>query len=315
MKNINVVVTMDCEPTTATSDPLGTGPADFAFGEKAVRGYAKVAAEYGFPVTYFIHPETALGQPEVFKELENGGACLGLHMHPWKFSKWKYEGKRYMAHFGGLTGQEQRSLLSESIALWQHALGRHPMYFRPGTYSANDYTFPILAELGFRGGSVSGPGRVFPSVNVNWAGAEPDPHRAHRCFRQLKGDLDFAEMPNTGDMSAPITRSDKVGKGKKMYPDLRPDFDWGIPHKGIAGRMLEQMSGRNPAVWCFNLGSHNHFDYLNPDDPAGLRLRSVLEAIHSVCDQAGIKVVGATMETLCDLVLSRPVELEEMALT
>ena len=315
MKNINVVVTMDCEPTTATADPAGSGPADFAFGERAVRGYAKIAAEHGFPVTYFIHPETAVGQPHVFQELASDGACLGLHMHPWKFSKWRYGGKRYMAHFGGLSADDQRTLLAESIALFHSAFGRHPLYFRPGTYSANDNTYAVLADLGFRGGSISSPARVFPSVNVNWAGAEPDPHRAHRYFRQLKGDLDFAEMPNTGDMSEPIVRSDRLGKGKKMYPDLRPDFDWGIPHVDIAGRMLEQLATRNPAVWCFNLGSHNHFDYLDPKEPAGLRLRSSLEAIHAVAARAGVKAVGATMETICDLVLSQPPEMAEMVLT
>ncbi len=33
-----MVLTMDCEPTTATSHPSATGPADWHAGEDAVRG-------------------------------------------------------------------------------------------------------------------------------------------------------------------------------------------------------------------------------------------------------------------------------------
>jgi hypothetical protein len=106
MDEIRVVVTMDCEPTTATTDPSATGPKDWFAGERAVRGYADISRAYGFPVTYFIHPETALAQAGVFNDLAANGACLGLHMHPWKYALWRYGGRRFMAHYGGLTEDE-----------------------------------------------------------------------------------------------------------------------------------------------------------------------------------------------------------------
>ena len=92
MHDIKVVLTMDCEPTLATSHPRATGPVDWRAGEDAVLGYVSIAAQYGLPVTLFVHPEAAVAQSALFQELEARGACLGLHMHPWK------------SHFGATKG-------------------------------------------------------------------------------------------------------------------------------------------------------------------------------------------------------------------
>lgn len=305
MKEIDVVVTMDCEPTTATSDKTGSGPVDFALSEKAIRGYFDIAAGYGFPVTFFIHPETAVGQPELFLELEKRGACLGLHMHPWKYSTWRYGRKRYMAHYGGLTADEQRSLLAESLALWNQALNHNPLYFRPGTFSANDSVFAVLDSLGFRGGSCSAPGRVYKEINAIWTDAEPDPHKAHPCFRQMRGSLDFANMPLSADFSKLLE-----GKGgRRMHADFRPDTDWpsiyGITYDTIATNILAQVNSRKPAVPVLNAISHNHYDYTKPSDPACQRFKTMLDAICSACEKAGVKPVGATLATVVDKVTAR----------
>ena len=117
MKDVRIVLTMDCEPTTATSDASASGPADWALGGRAVLGYWDMARSRGFPVTYFIHPETAVAQASMFNQLADKGACLGLHMHPWKYSMWRHAGKRYMAHYGDLPAGEQRELLREASAV------------------------------------------------------------------------------------------------------------------------------------------------------------------------------------------------------
>ncbi len=157
MTTIRVVLTMDCEPTTATSHPAATGPSDWTAGEDAVRGYFDMAAEFGWPVTFFVHPEAATAQPTLFRELEGRGACLGLHMHPWKYSLWRHKGKRFFAHYGGLSRDEQSELIEEAALLWAEAIGHRPGYFRPGTFSANDAIFAVLTQHGFRGGSCTAP--------------------------------------------------------------------------------------------------------------------------------------------------------------
>ena len=76
---IKVVLTMDCEPTTATSHLAATGPADWTVGEDAVRGYVEVTGEYGLPVAFFVHPEAAVAQGKMFRELEDGGERRPAH--------------------------------------------------------------------------------------------------------------------------------------------------------------------------------------------------------------------------------------------
>lgn len=306
MKELSVVLTMDCEPTTATSDRTASGPKDLARGERAVLGYFDIAASYGFPVSYFIHPETALAQAPLFNDLSKRGACLGLHLHPWKYSVWRYQQRRFFAHYGGLSENDQRALLSEASTLWHEAIGRRPEYFRPGTFSANDAIFRVLAELGFRGGSCSAPGRVVPEMQAIWTGAEPDPHRAHAHFRQARGDLDFANVPLSADLSALLTAK----KGRRMHADLRPDVDWpaeyGVSYKTIATNIVTQVQERAPAVPAIVIITHNHYEFGDASDAATRRLRDSLDSLCAACSAAGIRPVGATLSKVVDDVLALP---------
>jgi hypothetical protein len=309
-KEIKVVLTMDCEPTTATSHPAATGPTDWQAGEAAVRGYRDIAAEHGFPVTFFVHPEAALGQPDLFREMEAGGNCLGLHMHPWKYSLWKHNGKKFMAHYGGLTKDEQDALLKESVTVWEQAIGHRPLYFRPGTFSANDAIFSVLAGNGFRGGSCTAPGRVIPEMQAIWIGGQLDPHRADPTFRQSIGDLPFANMP----LSADVSRHLSGPAGRNMYADFRPDVDWrgqyGVSYRTIATNIVSQVIERSPSVPVLNAITHNHYRYRDAKDPVSARLREMLNELRSACEAAGITPVGATLKEIADDVLALPVKKE-----
>lgn len=304
MKKIKIVVTMDVEPTTATTHPTATGPAEWGLGERAVRGYAELAGDHGFPVTYFIHPEAALAQADMFDELRSRGACLGLHIHAWKYAMWRHQSKRYMAHYGGLSESDQRALLAEAGALWQQMLGEWPRYFRPGTFSANDAIFRVLDDLGFDGGSCSVPGRQMPEMQAVWNGTEPDPHRGHAYFRQLAGDLEFVNMPLSADFS--LALEGRIGR--RLHPDLRPDTDWqaqyGLSYDTIAANIVGQVLARAPQVPVINVVSHNHYDYRDPRDPARQRLQQSLKALAGACAAAGVEPVGATLAEIVDDVRS-----------
>jgi peptidoglycan/xylan/chitin deacetylase (PgdA/CDA1 family) len=306
MKEINILLTMDCEPTLATTHAQATGPRDWAHGERAVRGYFNIGKRYGFPASYFVHPETVLGQPDVFADLETQGACLGLHMHPWKYSMWRYEQKRFLANYGGMSADEQRACLAESSALWRQAMGYQPLYFRPGSFSANDDVFRVLAETGFRGGSCSVPGRVWPDVETVWSGAEPDPHRANACFRQVRGNLEFANIPVSVDFSSAISGA----KGRTMHSDLRPDTDWpgkhGISYQTIANNILAQTVARAPKIPVIVIISHNHYEYSDESNAVTKRLIASLDAVVAACKAANIKPVGTTIAKVVDDVLADP---------
>jgi hypothetical protein len=306
MKSVHVFMTMDCEPTTATTHPEATGPRDWAHGERAVRGWWKLAQEHGYPVTFFIHPETAIGQAKLWRELEAEGACLGLHMHPWKYSMWKHGGKRYLAHYGGLSAEEQHALLTEAGDLWADAIGHKPLWFRPGTYSANDAIFAVLSSLGYAGGSCSAPGRVLPEMQAIWTGAELDPHRANAVFRQTAGDLDFVNVPQSMDMSRLLE-----GRiGRRMYADLRPDVDWpgqyGAAWSTIATNILAQTMARNPAVGTIGIQTHNHYEYLDPGSPQVHRLRAMVGEVQKACAAAGVTPIGSTLADIAKAVSATP---------
>ena len=300
IKKIYVVVTMDCERPTSETHPDASGPPDYVAAEEWTKAYASIAEEHQFPVTFFLHPEVALAQAKLFVDLERAGACLGLHLHPWRFGD-----GRYRAELGGLSAETARAALSEATALWQQAFGRRPVYFRPGAMSANDSTFKILEELGFRGGSVTLPGRVFPDIHSVWSGAAPDPHRAHRVFRQLEGDLDFADMPFSVDFS---TINEKAGRW--FHWDLRPDFDCG--HQTVAWNIVRQIKARAPAVPVVNTVTHNDHDFGDPQDRVCRNFKAVLKAIENACREEGLRPVGTTIETVCDLVLKIPPQQREL---
>ena len=306
MKEINILLTMDCEPTLATTHALATGPRDWAHSERAVRGYFNIGRRYGFPASYFVHPETVLGQPSVFADLQSQGARLGLHMHPWKYSMWRFEQKRFLANYGGLTADEQRACLAESSALWREAMGYQPLYFRPGSFSANDAIFKVLTELGFRGGSCSVPGRVWADVQTVWSGAEPDPHRADGEFRQVRGNLEFANVPVSVDFSSTVTGA----KGRTMHPDLRPDTDWpgkhGLSYQTIATNIVAQTVARAPQVPVIVIISHNHYEYSDDGNAVTRRLVASLDAVCAACKAVGVKPVGKTLAQVVDAVLSLP---------
>lgn len=298
MDEIYIAISMDCERGREFTHPDASGPKDFAASERYVRAYTELAGAYGFPVSFFLHPEVAEGQVELFLELEEAGACLGLHLHPWKFGD-----GRYAAHLGGLSGEAQRAAISEATALWQRAIGRRPLYFRPGTFSANDATFGVLTDLGFRGGSISAPGRVYRDLNSIWTGAVKDPHRAHRVFRQWEGDLPFANIPLSHDYS----KLENVD-GRRFHRDLRPDYT-DADYERIADNIVTQVLERAPAVPLITMVTHNDNDYADPNDRVRKNFDVVLEEISAACARHGVRPVGTTIDRLCDVVLeSGPAE-------
>ena len=89
-----------------------------------------------------LHPEVTAHHARLFLDLEADGACLGLHIHPWKFADGHYQ-----AHFGGLSAEQQCAIVAEATAMWYANMGKRPRYFRPGTFSANDSTFGLGSSV------------------------------------------------------------------------------------------------------------------------------------------------------------------------
>ena len=290
---ILIVLTLDCERPTAETDVLASGPPDRAAARQWTRSFEELCNSHGYPVTYFIHPELADTDADEFLEFEANGACLGLHLHPWR-----QDFERYPFEMGSLNARAAREAISEASLTWSRGFGRKPEYFRPGALSANDTTFPVLTELGFLGGSVSIPGRVFPTVFAAWAGAALDPHRAHESFRLLEGMLPFANMPVSVD-----TSNVQWQDGRWFHWDLRPDFD----NPDIGGRVrrvLKQTLARSPKVPVLNVLTHNDHDFADLTDPVSARMHETLRQIREACNELGLRPEGATMKHVATAVLA-----------
>jgi hypothetical protein len=292
VQRLLVVVTMDCERPNETGLAGVTGAPNWALSARYIEHYASVSCAHGFPVSFFCHPEVTRAHADLLFALERQGCNVdGLHLHPWK-----YEAGGAREHLGHMSEAAQRAVLTQAIGEWSRAMRRPPRYFRPGTFSANDATFRVATELGFIGGSLSVPGRIFPDLGAVWAGCPADPHLAHPEFRILPGSMPFANMPLTVD--AEETRRRGV---RQWNPDFRPDqpYDdlFGQVQRGIA-----QIIARQPAIPVFNIVTHNDNDYSDPGDPVRRNLEAILSAVRECCTRAGIACEGATIEDICERV-------------
>ena len=297
MSTVYVMLTMDCESAKVDVSDHGTamsgsGPAEYNESERSIRGYVEAAAAAGFPVTLFVHPEVAVAHVDLLHDLRSSGTCLGLHLHPYKFA-----GDRYEHDLGAYTGDDQRSILSEAIAVWENALGFRPLYLRAGYFSANDSTVGVLQSLGFKGGSLSNPGRILPDHASVWSGAHPYPHRAHDAFRLLAGDSDFIEVPVSVAFSRPVKRG-HAGEQGFEWPYIPHTYD----HAEVIGDILDRFRKDKPAFGTIVTDTHNDQDYTDPDHTSRRNLDTILNAIVTGCDVRKLTPTGITIDRLCDLV-------------
>lgn len=293
MDPLRVLITMDVEPVK--QDPKWTGPEDAQTSERLIRAYRNIARRHGFPVTFLIHPEAAALHAEMFARFEEEGHCLGLHLHPTKFSS-----PRYRHELGHYSADEQRQILSLAKAQWSQAIGKEPEYFRPGAFSANDATFPTLVSLGFRGGSVSIPGRIWPQRYCIWAGAKLDPHRANGAFRHVAGGLPFVNIPLSVD-----TRSAMSARGVVYYRDLRPNARETSAEETLRN-IVAGLAKRQPAVPVVHLVAHNDQPFDDPNSASFHRLEEVLTRVGPVSMAHGFNAVGSTIGEVCDEVMALP---------
>jgi len=298
---IYVMLTMDCEPAKCDVTPYaltlsGSGAANYVESEQSIKGYADIARQYGFPLTLFVHPEVADAHATLLLDLrQHQDACLGLHLHPYKLRN-----RNYRHDLGAYSAGEQRQIISEAVDAWQGAMGFPPQYFRGGVFSANDNTIPILQELGFRGGSLSNPGRVLPEAYAIWAGAESYPHRAHLSFRQTAGESDFVEIPVSVAYGRPTASGERGEQGYEWPYIPAAKYAHAAVIEDILFRFARHQSPHSVIV----TDTHNDMDYTDPEHHATRKLHTILDTIQSFCAAHNMQPVGITADRMCDRVIS-----------
>lgn len=278
--------TMDCERIAAESS-LKNGTPSWEISEKAVRGMAGVLRSKDMvrAGAFYPTPATAARHRELFLELVSEGFDLGCQFHCDSFRNGEYT-----KYLGQYDYEEQKEILTLAKQDWEEALGLPMETFRCGFFSANDYTFPILDELGVRQSSNSIPGRHSPTVAACWAGAFQYPHHASRTCRLVCGDLDLYEVPVT---THPYQWMDP--EHSAAY-DLRPDR--GMPldvYRGIIEARMEHMLRSNPPIKAIVGITHNTIDYLDAGNPKRRLLADEIDCIREATERHGYEFVPASL--------------------
>ncbi len=297
-RDVLILFTMDVEPP-ARADGRTSGPATAEQGSRRVREYADALAEFGYVPTYFVHPELGESQADLLLELQRRGAGLGLHLHTAKCAL-----SPRPCELGGLTRSEQITVLAAGRDLFDRYFGFRPRIFRPGCFSASDCTYGVLHELGFVGGSISIPGRVWPERCCVWAGAEPHPHFANDRFRQLPGELPFVDIPLSVDRIAGLRTH---ALGFQHYADLRPggvyseDEDSGRDHAVLLRHMAQQLAEEQPGLKTIVIDVHNDRDFIDLQTTSGRQLQILLTGLEPILAEFGLRAVSATIEQAIDM--------------
>ena len=285
-RRIFFAFTMDCERIAAESS-LKNGTPSWEISEKAVRGMADVFRSRGMvrAGSFYPTPATAAKHRELFLKLASEGFDVGCQFHCDTFRDGEYT--KYLGEYGY---DEQREILTLAKQDWEEALGRPMETFRCGFFSANDFTFPILDELGVRQSSNSIPGRHVPQVAACWAGAYPYAHHASRRSRLVCGDLDLYEVPVT---THPYEWMDAE---RTAAYDLRPDRGAPIDvYRGIIDGRLEHMLRSDPPVKAIVGITHNTIDFLDRDNPKRRLLEAEVEYAKEAVERLGYEFVPACL--------------------
>ena len=293
-KLVYIMMTMDCESAKVDVSDHGismssSGPADYKESERSIRGFVDAVGRAGYPVTLFLHPEVAITHRNMLLGMQSNGVCLGLHLHPYKLAD-----SSHSDGLGAYPENEQRVILREAITAWESALGQRPQYFRAGYFSANDATFRLLDKLGFRGGSLSNPGRILGSHFSTWDGSDPYPHRAHPAFRLISGNTNFIEIPVAVAYGRPVSRGHAGEKGYE-WPYIPHTYD----HQAVVADILGRFTDDRPDFGTLVTDTHNDHDYTDTNSSASINLDRILTAIQKSCDELDLKSSGTTIDALC----------------
>jgi len=270
---------IDCEATQHSVN-------DAELGRKGASGFADILDEYGMKATFFMIPGDAESDPDLYRSFIERGHEIGLHLHP---------GDEGFFEFAGVMGpDEQYELISKAKNRWAKAIGFEPTCFCMGYGSANDYTYGVLEDLGFKYGQVEIAGRRLVATASVWEGAPLTIHYANRWNRLLPGTMDFIEIPHTVDTESYMW-------GGKHPQDLRVELvdaknHWYTMYKA----MIRQKDDDSIPIKIIRGVTHNTFDYSDPKNFRRETLIGMIDSMHSIMENADCEFETATLGTIAE---------------
>jgi len=279
MKPLYFNLQIDCEATQHAVQ-------DAALGERAIRGLGEVLAQTGARGTFFVIPGDIEVHAKIYRELEESGHEIGLHIHPKDLG--------YDEFLGVQSGVMQKRILSEAMDIWAQAMNRAPKSFCPGYASANDFTFAVLEELGFTHGMVSIPTRDLPQCASLWASAPFDPHYPHRYNRSLIGDVDFVNLPPTVDAGSRMW-------GGAHPQDLRVELVDAKNHWHTMNKAVARQQTQDTPLLQLHAITHNVFEYSDENNFRRETLIGMIEGAKQIAQSNGLEFRGATQAEMAEI--------------
>ena len=281
MGPLHIAFTMDCERIRAESPP--GGPDTWELSERAIRGYCERLLRHGYKPTLFLTPECAQRHAGMLSGLAERGVELGLHIHPQSLGD-----HRYLGYLGEYSAEMQRELVGAAAEMVTDAIGASPVSFRPGNFSANDDTYAVLYDLGFRQGSVSDPGRDCSNFAAVWKGAYSDAHYVDPNDRLALGGLPFLEVPLTTDPS----RRQPSGFPYEIRIESGGFERWQEP---ILRNTMDRMVREETPFRTICVLTHNTFPYDDDLDPRAQTLDAMLAHFREL-ESCQVEVVPVTLQ-------------------
>lgn len=271
--SLHVIFTMNCLPAAPRRVP--EGPNSWEQSLRAIDGYCTRLLNAGYAVTLFLEPHCADAHAPLMEELSDRGVELGLYIQPQALGS--------QAYLGHHDRDAQHTIVRLALEAFQDAVGARPVTCRPDLFSANDDTFPVLCELGFRQGSVSSPGRDLPRHAATWVGAEPDAHYANSSSRLRRGDLPFLEVPVTTDASQ---------RRGGIAPDLAIENGtlemW---HRPLIEGQLRRMETHDVPFRVLCFVTQNRFAFHDRDNRLATTLQEIVRYLDSLEEQYDVNPV------------------------
>lgn len=273
---IHVCWTIDCEATQKAVN-------DVDLGLRAIRGFTDLISNANLQATLFVLPGDAVAYPGLLGELAEQGFQVGLHCHP------QEEGHDDFC--GAYAADAQRKIYDDAIKKFADAVGFAPKTFRTGSFSANDATFPVTAELGFTSCSHSCPGRNMTQLRSNWANSPQNVHFANPANRLLEGGLDLVEVPVATDPDSMLWSG--------QHPqDLRVELFDAKNQRFMIDKMLAREKARPQPVKAIVALTHNIFEYDNRADFRRQTIEQMITDFNELADKHDLHLIPATIDQI-----------------
>jgi len=285
---------MDCQ---TPKKPGGGADQTWEVAEQAVVGLAELFAERGLThaLGFCSEPEVAVRQSALFQETAAAGCWQALHFQirgyrPQGASE-DYDWKRPLSAY---SYDEQIAAIRIAKDEWEQALGMPTDNFGACCAQANDDTFPVLAELGFRQSYCSGPGRYDPANGQRWWGAYPHSHHASSKSRLVCGDLDLYEFTLTR------TLVPEPGPGGTFcVGDLRAEKELGFDEAAAMARAgIDDMLLRDHPILYVHAPTHNTWDVGDRSSGRRRAVETVIDVAYALADEYDLELVPATLKDM-----------------